>query len=383
MRMLSRLHGDTGPRPGRRAAATLLLALALALFGAEALAQDADGSGSIRIQRRELQGTEELAPLGPEAPLMDFREEMRIFVQNISAYARDNRRDFTIVTEDALPLLVKRDQTSDSDAPGLPARTYMRSIDGVLVRGLYVGYPAFNKPQEEEDIQARRLKLAEIARENGLKVLVMDHTDQPGLIDAGYRRAKQSGFVYTSAPSPYMEAVTLPQYPDHPFDENPRSIVSLRSVENFAYVGDSPFYGRQDEFALTMHGTNYDLLVVDVFHNLEPLTKRAVETLKYKKLGAKRLVFARVDIGTAASYRYYWKPNWRPGSPVWINAPLSNNPDAYYVEYWRPEWQQIIFGDTQSYIYGVIDQGYDGVILSGLDAYEFFERGGDPQATLP
>ena len=79
-----------------------------------------------------------------------------------------------------------------------------------------------------------------------------------------------------------------------------------------------------------MKNTNYDLVVTGVFHDRRPLSKRAVETLKYKKLGARRLVFALMDIGSAAAYRYYWQDDWREGSPEFIAAPFPNDPDRYF-----------------------------------------------------
>ena len=107
-------------------------------------------------------------------------------------------------------------------------------------------------------------------------------------------------------------------------------------------------------------------------HGRLPLSKQAVETLKYKKLGSKRLVLAHVDIGSAASHDYFWQPDWREGSPSWISGPTKDNPDRHFIQYWHPEWQGIIFGDTNSYIYGLTTQGFDGVILTGLDSYKYF-----------
>ncbi|MEE8350918.1 MAG: hypothetical protein V3R37_01825 [Rhodospirillales bacterium] len=52
--------------------------------------------------------------------------------------------------------------------------------------------------------------------------------------------------------------------------------------------------------------------------------------------------------------------------------------DRNYVQYWRPEWQRIITGDAKSYIYGIIRQGFDGVVLEVVEeAYRFFETGGE------
>jgi uncharacterized protein (TIGR01370 family) len=143
-------------------------------------------------------------------------------------------------------------------------------------------------------------------------------------------------------------------------------------AKNFLYLGDTSGFGRQDEFALRIHDTNYDIIVVNIMHGRTPLSQQAVETLKYKKLGSKRLVLAHVDIGAAASHDYFWQPGWREGSPTWISGTAKDNPDRHFIQYWRPEWQNIIFGDTNSYIYGLIAQGFDGVILTGLESYKYF-----------
>jgi len=128
-----------------------------------------------------------------------------------------------------------------------------------------------------------------------------------------------------------------------------------------------------------MHDTNYDMVVVEVFHGRRPLSRRAVETLKYKKIGTKRLVLAYMDVGSAAAYHYYWQPGWREGSPAWISAPQRDDPDRYRVEFWQPDWQQVIFGDTNSFTYGLIAQGFDGVVIDGLDTVQYFEGGGEEE----
>lgn len=342
----------------------------------------AQTAGSVRAQGREVpQDQSDIAPTGPEAEILDPREEMRRLVQTISKFTRGYRRDFAVVPMNGLELLVKVDPT-EPDKP-LPARTYMRSISGVLQTGLYYGIPEFGKPTEEKRREIL-LPLLDRAQKNSLKILVMDYASAPKTVDAARRLAAKQDFVFFGAPAIGAELSALPKYPKRPYHENGDSVLSLKSVKNFLMLRDSSGFGRQEEFALRLHGTNYDLIVVDVFHGVgEPLNRRAVETLKYKKIGARRLVYAYVDIGAAASYDYYWKPHWREGSPQWISAPTPGDPDRYFVEYWQPEWRRIITGDTDSYIYGLIAQGFDGVILDGIRNYRFFEGGLEALAEGP
>ena len=343
---------------------------ALALMPMTTLAQQ---RGQVRVQGAPL--LQEAQVPTPGASQVDLRQQMRKFIQSISGFARRYRPGFTILTRGGLELLIKRDPANEERIS--PSRAYMRSLDGVLVNGLFFGHKVFGEPPDA-DVLAFKLKLTDIAKKNGLRVFVTDFGTDPKTIDDSLRKNQKRGFISTTVPAPLSELSSLPVYPRVPPGENSKSINSVSNVKNFAYLANSQAFGRVDEFALKMRENNFDLLVVDVYHGRKPLSRQAVETLKFKKIGARRLVFAKVDIGSAASYNYYWKPNWREGSPTWIDAPVRDDPDRYFVQYWRPEWQRIITGDTKSYIYGIIAQGFDGVILEGVEeAYRFFEGGGE------
>lgn len=333
----------------------------------------AQAKGQVRIQGRDKE-VEEAPMSGPREILLDYREEMRRFVQSISTFTRRYRPNFLIIPQNGLDLLVKIDDADETRVA--PARTYMQSIDAVLQEKLQFGNPEFGMPTPEE----KRLQLlarTELATKNGLKVLVVDYVKDAKGVEKSHRLNSAKGYLSFAAPAMGLELNRLPDYPSRPFNENAASVISMAQVKNFAQIRDSAPFGVQQEFVLKMHGTNFDMLIVDIFHKGQPLSKRAVETLKYKKTGGRRLVLAHVDIGSAASYFYYWKPRWQEGFPLWISASFPDDPDKYYVEFWNPEWQKIISGNTDSYIYGVIAQGFDGVILDGLEAYRFYEGGGE------
>ena len=329
--------------------------------------------GQVRIQGRD-RDAEEAPTAGPSVILLDYREEMRRFVQSISAFTRRYRPDFLVIPQNGLDLLVKIDDVDETRAA--PARTYMRSIDGVLLEKLQFGDPEFGMPTPDETRQ-KLLARTEMAIKNGLKVLIVDYVKDAKGVEASYRLNSAKNYLSFAAPAMGPELNHLPDHPSRPFNENSSSVLSMARVKNFVQIRDSAAFGVQQEFVLKMHDTNYDMIIVDIFHKRAPLSKRAVETLKYKKTGGRRLVLAYVDIGSAASYLYYWKQRWQEGSPLWISAAFPTDPDRYYVEFWNPEWQKIITGNTESYIYGVIAQGFDGVVLDGMEAYRFFEGGGE------
>ena len=355
----------------------IALFLAVALVPSLTLAQTPEPPrGQIRVQGRPL--VEPEAPLPAPAGLqVDLRQQMRAFIQSITTFARRYNRNFTVITHGAMELLIKRDVVDETRIS--PARTYMRSIDGVMMDGLFFGDRVFGEPIADE-IRARRLRLTDMAKNNGLSVFVMDYGTDPETVDESHRLNRERGYNSITVHAPLAELGSLPPYPRRPFGENAKNVLSLKNVSTFSYITNSAAIGRATEFVMKMHETNYDLMIVDVLNGREPLSRRAVETLKYKKIGARRQVYAIANIGTAASFQYYWKPTWREGSPGWIDAPVRDDPDRYYVQFWRPEWQRIITGDVNSYIYGLVALGFDGVVLEGMEeAYRFFETGGEEQ----
>jgi cysteinyl-tRNA synthetase, unknown class len=349
----------------RSLASLVLLAL---VVGPASAAAETDRPGAPATDVAAFPATP--TPYVPTQPFIDYREQMRRFVERIATFARGQRPDFIVVVQNGLDLISKAELGEESEAA--PAQSYLRSIDGVLVEALNFGQTEIDKATPE-DRRENRLRLARMARDHGRKILVMDYAKRPETIRKAHRFNQKNRFVSFAANARGPAIVALPRYPRDPFDENPLSVISLKDVMNFAYLGDSSALGREDEFAFALHQTNYDMVVVDPFHGRRALGERAVETLKYKKLGARRLVLAHLDIATAASYLYYWQPSWNEAPPPWIAEPVPGDPDRYYVEYWRPEWQDIITGNAKSYLYGLVDRGYDGVVIEGLDTYRYFE----------
>ena len=329
--------------------------------------------GEVRVQGERLGEANQTAPRGPSAAIVDLREEMRRFIQASAAFVRSQRADFAVVAEGGLDLLVKADEADRLKTA--PARAYMQALDGIVVPGLFFDNPA--KPGEApvpEKLE-KRLALIENARAQRLKVMVVDFVKGSEDAEEAIRRASEHNFIPFPALQPIDQINALPRFPARPYRENGESIVSFPGVRNFMIVNDSRPFGREDEYALKLHDTNFDAAIVNVFHGRLPLSATAVETLKYKKLGSRRLVLARVDISSISAGSFFWKPNWREGNPNFIDAPMAGEPDRHWIQYWRTNWQRIVTGNADSYLFGVIAQGFDGVVLAGLDAWRHFEGG--------
>ncbi|MHA1249170.1 MAG: endo alpha-1,4 polygalactosaminidase [Candidatus Helarchaeota archaeon] len=103
------------------------------------------------------------------------------------------------------------------------------------------------------------------------------------------------------------------------------------------------------------------------------LNSSDINQLKLKPSGSKRLVLAYLSIGEAEDYRYYWKSEWNTNPPDWLCNENPNWLGNYKVKYWYAEWQNIIFGNNESYVYKIINSGFDGIYLDIIDAFEYFK----------
>ncbi|HTJ47886.1 MAG TPA: hypothetical protein VL443_00420, partial [Cyclobacteriaceae bacterium] len=72
---------------------------------------------------------------GQPIPKLDFREEMRDFVQSISAYAKNQNSNFIIVPQNGQEIL-----TITSKSDGAVATDYVNAIDAVGREDLFYGY---------------------------------------------------------------------------------------------------------------------------------------------------------------------------------------------------------------------------------------------------
>ena len=170
------------------------LLLVSSALNAQDLPED-EGDGRVRIQGQDVID-DDLLDLGPTGPLVDYREEMRLFIQNISRFARGYRRDFSVIIEDALALVIKTNISDD--ALILPARTFTRSIQGVMATGLYYGKPEYGKPAGDDKILAAKLGLLQHAKRAGLPIFVLDKTDVPNQIEDGRSSSNSLGYVYSA-----------------------------------------------------------------------------------------------------------------------------------------------------------------------------------------
>lgn len=299
---------------------------------------------------------------------VNFREELRQFVMDIGKFARSGNLDFKIIAEDALGLVVKADP--EDDTRFFPAKTFIVNIDGVLQRE--VSTLVSKKQVSEESVQIKNAAIS-IAAETGLSVLALEFAQGEKEVAAAYSSDAERGIIPFVAESQNLSSI--PPYPSPVFNANSESVITLKDVKNFLYLENTQGFGSTRDYIGRLHDTDYDAIIINVYHGRNPLSANDVRLLKYKKTGGRRLVFATMDITTAASSLYYWKQGWKQGTPAFMDMSLRNDPDRHRTRYWDAGWQSIIYGSANSYIAGIVTLGFDGVVMRGLNGWRYYETG--------
>jgi cysteinyl-tRNA synthetase len=297
----------------------------------------------------------------------DYRQDMREFVQRLSAYANALVLDFLIVPQNGGELI-----TQNGEENGPPAETYIAALDGVGREDLYYGYEQDNQPTPASETSCMEAFL-DIAEAYNVDVLVTDYCWTQVYVDDSYSRSALKGYISFAAD--FRELHHIPDYPLNPYSLNPNDIFSLHDAKNFLYLINTALYSDKLLFLNDLQATNYDLLIIDLFFDgNEIFPPSDIESLKIKNSGGRRLVLAYLSLGEAEDYRYYWNKNWIKDPPSWLGEENPEWEGNYKVRYWKKEWQDIIFGNDDSYLKKIIDAGFDGVYLDLIDAFEFWEE---------
>jgi cysteinyl-tRNA synthetase len=294
----------------------------------------------------------------------EYREHMRQFVQDISAYAKAIDPSFAVVPQNGNELVTYNEDTAS------PADDYLAAIDGMGREDLFYGYEADDEPTPEAE-RDEMFRYLDFAAGRSVVILVTDYCSTVSRMADSYAQNASRGYVSFAADSRELDQV--PAYPADAFGANADDVTDLSGAKNFLYLLNQEQYPTKADYLNALANTNHDLLIIDLHYQDLQLSAAEVASLKTKKDGGSRLVVAYMSIGEAEDYRYYWDPSWDANPPHWLLAENPDWPGNYKVRYWDPEWQEIIFGSAGSYAGKILDAGFDGVYLDLIDAFEYFE----------
>lgn len=364
----------------------------------------------------------------------NFREEWRSVVVTLSGYAKGRNPRFLVLVQDGPELVVKgrRDaaweeeldpegRTFDQRLPvGTVFKAYVDAVDGMVFNGLYCGEYRFEMPldqalaerkaadalaakkrrqgiidlplpgpsgpfsldpaeelkkaeaikvaREHEERQRRTLYALDAMRAAGKRLFSIEDCKTQAEVDAARRNADRDK-ILTFAGIGIAALDTLPR--PRPRFESPAAVTALAGVRNWLPMERGEKHGNRIEWVRALETTNYDILAIDVaVGGKDLLVASDIARLRYKNVGPRRLVFGILPMGVATDWRWYWQPGWRVGNPSALKAPIPGRPGAYVADLSDPAWKEVI----GRYVSGLIDLGFDGVILGDMSPSWFEDQ---------
>lgn len=371
-------------------------------------------------------------PPAPET-VPNHREQWREVIIELATYAKTRKPGFVVLVRGGTELFVKgereaeweeaRDPNGRTFEKRLPLRSifrpYVKVLDGMVLDGLYCGPDALGVPLDkavkdrleldaklaEERAQGihrspvpqqfgpfsldpkeelrkaaevrraaerlerhRRLLYAVNAlRQQGRVVLSIEDCKGQKDVDAAYKGADRDR-VLTYAAVNDEDLSHLQK--GHPRGENAQPVVAITGARNWMPLLRADRFGNKATWLMAMERTNHDVMLIDVAHRgSDPLTKDEVKRLRFKELGSPRLMLAVLPVGKAYDWRWYWKKGWEAGNPSFLFAPDGDDPGSFVTDLADPQWRELL----GKYLVGIMDLGFDGVVLDDLDTYLWYE----------
>jgi cysteinyl-tRNA synthetase, unknown class len=156
------------------------------------------------------------------------------------------------------------------------------------------------------------------------------------------------------------------------------SLLVAAAPRSFAYVlqADAKFKPKSKAIE-TLRNCARDWIILDATYDGSTRWTRS-DLAAIRDGRPNRKIVSYLSIGEAETYRPYWRKHWdsnrdgKPdrGAPGWLN---TENPDwegNYKIRYWSDGWQQIILPEIDR----IMAQGFDGLYLDIVDAFEFYEQ---------
>ncbi|MAN26205.1 MULTISPECIES: endo alpha-1,4 polygalactosaminidase [Mesonia] len=298
---------------------------------------------------------------------IDYAQEMRDLVMQISISAKTENANFLIIPQNGIEII-----TENQMASGVLNQPYLNAIDGVGQEDLNYGYDDINE-QTPAGVNEELNEFLQLLKAANKEILVTDYCFTQSKVNDAYQRNLQHNYIPFIAPD--RELNTIPALLEELPGENANEINSFSEVKNFLYLLNTENFSSKANFIQQIQQTNYDLLITDLFFqgDLE-FSNEEINQLKVKANGGKRLVVAYFSIGEAEDYRYYWKESWNNNLPDFIEA---ENPDwegNFKVNYWDAGWQEILYGNENAYLSKILNAGFDGTYLDIIDAYQYFQE---------
>ena len=296
-------------------------------------------------------------------------QEMTRLTADLSTYAKTKSPTFQLVGNGAAGLLeVTKHQSEES------TQQLVSALDGFLTESFFYYDDDGTLEMQDPDMLEYLEAMMEKPQTAGKAVWTLDYLNEaePVAMDQALGRAR--GYVSMTAETTALDTIprdTLDGIPG----ENSNDIMTVRDARNFLVLLNPGNFENYEDYIDTLSATPYDVLILDLYYDDQPLDADDVALLQQKPQGGRRLVLAYMSVGEAADYRPYWQAAWNDSAhrPKWIAKPNHDWPGSYRVRYWTGDWRHILYGSEDAYLDTILASGFDGAFLDVMDAWQTFK----------
>ena len=302
-----------------------------------------------------------------------FYNDFRQTVRQLSRTARSINPNFGILLLNGLNLVFRTTGAYDSE-PKLNTQ-FLGSIDGLILEGYKYSTFQYLKLRPDTIADAMYMKRRKVLlnkyASSVLPLFWVDYTSDPNRrrksISSAYKEGNK-GIAFSTSKQPLKQALLeVPSF----YNQTTKTIVSAAQANNFFFFPRFSYDSAlKSEATLRLHDNNFDLIVIPPFYKGQPFSARDINMIKHKKSGFVRLVYAYVNIAEASPNMYYWKQEWNQTLPSLILR--SANPNGlYFADLASDEWRKILYQGKKSFLYTLIKQGFDGIVIDGAGAADY------------
>ena len=193
----------------------------------------------------------------PETAMIDLTAQL-------GDYARAKNASFLLVGNGPTGLLEATEDNSEENVARL-----IRALDGFFMESrFYDGYEEDGEKAERNDAETDEFLAAMLRKPllAGKQVFVLDYVKGKKICHVQEWGAAE-GYIADGGDR------LLDVIPDRrPMNENANSITQLRQVKNFLVLLNPEHYKTRESYIKALSETNYDLLIVDLYYDDQPLS---------------------------------------------------------------------------------------------------------------
>lgn len=319
----------------------------------------------------------------PPYTILNYRDLMRHNINMLAEFARKHNPDFQIILHEGGELLtkslweyhlegyekarahgidtsdpsflaqLKQMGITDKYTPGSKAAAFRKNINAVAYNNLYCS------PR----------KLDREIKKTGLKLISVSRCPDINTFDKAAELSVKDDILLYAFLQPSQAFKHILNQPI--INENSHNVFKVNEAANISLLIDDSTYKNKASMIKDIRNSNYDIVIINpLFHEKEPFSAEEVNSLKYKKNGARRLIIAEHNISEAVSGAYYWHTGWEIDNPSWLRRLSFANPNGIITEYWNINWQRIM----SEYFKSIVMINYDGAFFTGVNNFRYFEK---------